>query len=211
MSEKRKGIGGHTKPNNGATVSWLTPPWILERLGPFDLDPCPCLPQPFPTAARVIKGDGLVEPWPREESVWLNPPYGSALGKWLRKLYFHGNGIAICFARTETRTFFKWVWGKVSGLLFIETRPHFYRPDGMKAKGNSGGPCVLLAYGEQMAQRLRICNVPGVFVGAHMIQRTRSPSLPMCVLCREPIVGRVYYQAGLPDYPAHKDCTLSLD
>src|SRR5262245_22787269 len=105
-----KGIGGHTKPNGGASVCWLTPPHILERLGEFDLDPCPCLPQPFPTARRILNGDGLGQEW--KGRVWLNPPYGAELGLWLGKLARHGDGIAICFARTETRAFFANVWGK---------------------------------------------------------------------------------------------------
>lgn len=160
-----KGIGGHTKPNGGASVSWLTPPWILERLGPFDVDPCPCLPQPYPTATKVLCGNGLVERWPSGD-VWLNPPYGAELGKWLRKLWLHGSGIAICFARTETRAFFECVWGKADALLFIEGRLHFHRPDGTRAKGNAGGPSVLVAYGEEMARRLEGGGIPGAFVGS---------------------------------------------
>jgi hypothetical protein len=34
-----QGIGGHTLPNKGATVTWLTGPEILSPLGSFDLDP----------------------------------------------------------------------------------------------------------------------------------------------------------------------------
>lgn len=159
---KRKGIGSHTKPNGGATVSWLTPPEIVTALGPFDLDPCPCLPQPFPTAARVIEGDGLEADW--DGRVWMNPPYGRALGSWLRRLAFHGNGIAISFARTETLAFSRYVWGHASGLLFLHGRLHFYRPDGTRAKGNAGGPSVLIAYGKDNAERLMTCGLQGSFV-----------------------------------------------
>lgn len=160
---RRKGIGGHTRPNAGGSVSWLTPPEIIDALGPFDLDPCPCLPQPFPTAARVIEGDGLSANW--SGRVWLNPPYGPDLGKWLGKLADHGNGIAICFARTETRAFFDAVWGRASALLFVRGRIHFHRPDGKRAKGNAGGPSVLVAYGEANAERLRSAfGIPGAFV-----------------------------------------------
>jgi len=159
---KKRGIGSHERPNGGATVSWLTPPEIVSALGPFDLDPCPCLPQPFPTAARVVEGDGLAEEWAGR--VWLNPPYGPDLGKWLAKLAAHGNGIAICFARTETRAFFDAVWGKASALLFFRGRVHFYRPDGTRAKGNAGAPSVLIAYGRESAERLWGCGLPGAFV-----------------------------------------------
>lgn len=151
---KRNGIGSHTRPGGGSSVVWLTPPEIVEALGPFDLDPCPCLPQPFPTARRVIEGDGLAAEWPPGESVWLNPPYGRELGRWLSKLAGHGNGIALVFARTETRAFFDAVWGRASALLFFRGRLHFHHPDGRRAAGNSGGPSVLVAYGEEMTRRL---------------------------------------------------------
>ncbi len=155
------GIGGHHSAR-AATVEWLTPPEIIASLGPFDLDPCPCLPQPFPTAARVIEGDGLANPW--EGRVWLNPPYGSELGKWLSKLADHGDGIAIAFARTETRAFFDAVWGRASGLLFLQGRIHFHRPDGSRATGNAGGPSVLIAYGSECLQRLQNSGIPGAIV-----------------------------------------------
>lgn len=162
MTDRKRGIGSHTLPNGGMTVSWLTPPEIVESLGPFDLDPCPCLPQPFTTAKRVIEGDGLVELW--HGRVWLNPPYGPDLGRWLTRLADHGNGIAIAFARTETRAFFSAVWGRATALLFIDGRLHFYRPDGSRAKGNAGGPSVLIAYGDECAERLQKSKIRGAFV-----------------------------------------------
>ena len=42
----------------------------------------------------------------------MNPPYGSETPKWLKKLSEHGNGIALIYARTETRMFFNYVWDK---------------------------------------------------------------------------------------------------
>jgi hypothetical protein len=164
---RTRGIGSHTKPNNGASVCWLTPPSILQALGEFDLDPCPCLPQPFSTARRILKGDGLKQKW--KGRVWLNPPYGPNLGTWLSRLADHGDGIAICFARTETRAFFSAVWGKASALLFIQGRLHFHRPDGLRAKGNSGGPSVLIAYGKRNAIALKRSNIAGVFIPAHLL------------------------------------------
>ena len=72
---------------------------------------------------------------------------------WLAKLAVHGSGIAITFARTETKGFQREVWGKASALLFLYGRPHFYR-DGKRAKGNSGGPVVLIGYGAEGRNRL---------------------------------------------------------
>lgn len=57
--------------------TWLTPPYIIDALGPFDLDPC-CPPKmPWQTAAEMVcrPADGLAVDW-RGKRVWLNPPYG---------------------------------------------------------------------------------------------------------------------------------------
>jgi hypothetical protein len=95
--------------------------------------------------------------------VWLDPPYGQQTGLWLDRLSRHGNGIALVFARTETAMFFEHVWGEVPGALFLEGRLHFFRPDGTRAQNNSGGPSVLLAYGEENARRLRECPLRGAY------------------------------------------------
>jgi hypothetical protein len=135
--------------------TWLTPPHILRALGPFDLDPCAALQQPWRTAHRqfTILENGLNQEW--SGRVWCNPPYGQKTGQWLAKLADHGDGIALIFARTETAMFFDHVWNRASALLFIEGRLHFHHIDGTKAKANAGAPSVLIAYGESCAQRLR--------------------------------------------------------
>lgn len=159
---KTKGIGGHTSPGRGATDSWVTPQELVAALGPFDLDPCQCVPQPWPCAkeAYTVADDGLSKPW--KGRVWLNPPY-SAAGAWLRKLADHGDGIALIFARTETRMFVSNVWRRADALLFLYGRLYFHRPDGSRAGSNSGGPSVLVAYGDRNVQALRNSGLPGAF------------------------------------------------
>jgi DNA N-6-adenine-methyltransferase (Dam) len=159
-----KGIGGHHRGYAGGSVIWLTPPvQILAKLGKFDLDPCAApLPRPWDTATTHYESDGLDREW--FGRVWLNPPYGPELGKWLKRLAQHGNGIAIAFARTETKAFFDWIWPMASGLLFIQGRLNFHRQDGIRAKANAGGPSVLIAYGNANAEALRISSIPGQFI-----------------------------------------------
>lgn len=157
-----KGIGGHTSPNCGATDSWVTPQRIIEALGPFDLDPCQCDPQPWPcaTTGYTQEQNGLSLPW--SGRVWLNPPYSSA-AKWLEKLADHNHGTALIFARTETEMFQEFVWNRATGILFLWGRLFFHHPDGKRAKGNSGGPSVLIAYGENDAEKLKTCGLPGAY------------------------------------------------
>lgn len=147
-----------------ATHDWLTPLAIVEALGMFDLDPCASVGQPWATARRHIAppGNGLAEPW--EGRVWLNPPYGKHTAEWLARLADHGDGIALVFARTETAMFREFVWPKADALLFLAHRPHFHRPDGMRAKGNSGGPMVLIAYGIHNVVALRCSGIGGALV-----------------------------------------------
>ncbi len=154
------GIGGHHRGYRGKTDVWLTPPEIVTALGDFDLDPCG--KEGWSTAKRVYLTDGLDRPW--QGRVWLNPPYGPELGRWLHALALHGNGIAICFARTETRAFFDWVWPRASGILFIEGRLHFYRSDGIRAKANAGGPSCLVAYGQHNVEAIAISGIKGKLI-----------------------------------------------
>lgn len=129
-------------------IEWLSPPGIIRALGEFDLDPCAPAVRPWPTARQhfTIDDDGLSQKW--HGRVWLNPPYDNHAERWLAKLAEHGNGIALIFARTETRSFFANVWQRASALLFIRGRLQFHMPDGsLPTHTNCGAPSVLVAYG----------------------------------------------------------------
>lgn len=152
-------------PNAGLSSDWLTPPHILKALGHFELDPCASQNQPWSTATTMIAPpqDGLAFDW--HGRVWLNPPYGKELYVWLEKLAKHGDGVAITFARTETKGFVDWVWKCATGLLFLDGRLHFHYPKtGEQAKGNSGGASVLIAYGISNFHSLQTSELPGTIV-----------------------------------------------
>ncbi len=142
---------------------WLTPPWILQRLGEFDLDPCFSEPRPWSTAKEhfTAQDNGLFKPW--HGRVWLNPPYGDETEKWMRRLVEHGNGIALIYARTETGIFHPWVWQHANGLFFFSHRLAFYTKEG-KEGGSSGAPSVLVAYGAENAESIREAGFSGKFV-----------------------------------------------
>ena len=161
------GIGGFTSHHpsyRGRTDEWLTPPEIIKALGEFDLDPCSPSERPWPTAKEhfTIKDDGLKKEW--FGKIFLNPPYGPQTAKWLKKMAEHGNGVALIFARTETRMFFSYVWEKAQALLFIRGRLSFYEVSGRKGKINAGAPSVLIAYGDDNANKLQSCGIAGHFV-----------------------------------------------
>lgn len=163
----RRDMASHQIPAGGSiksTDEWLTPPDLIEALGPFDLDPCsPGDRRPWDTAAKhySLEDDGLRQPW--EGRVWLNPPY-SDMRRWLARLAEHDNGTALIFARTETALWFDLVWGRASGVLFMRGRLNFHYVNGKRAKANSGAPSALIAYGQSDADMLAELPVDGHFV-----------------------------------------------
>jgi hypothetical protein len=142
---------------------WLTPPEIVQSLGPFDLDPCSPICRPWPTALKhyTIEEDGLLLPW--FGRVWCNPPYGNNTAAWLQKCALHGNVMALIFARTETKMFFQSVWDCAHGLLFIKGRLKFYHVSGQQAS-SAGAPSVIVAYGKNNAESLENSNIKGKFI-----------------------------------------------
>lgn len=160
----RTGMGSHHLPNRGLTDEWLTPPALLDALGVFDLDPCsPGDRRPWDTA-RVHYDEalnGLAQPW--HGRVWCNPPYSDA-ARWLARLADHGQGTALVFARTETATWFRHVWPRAHGILFLRGRLHFHYITGERAASNSGAPSALIAYGPADAAVLADGPWPGQYV-----------------------------------------------
>lgn len=142
------------------TDNWLTPPEIIEALGPFDLDPCASLDQTWATAARqyTVHDNGLVLPW--RGRVWLNPPYSRAL-PWIAKLALHGIGTALLFARTDTKLFFEHVFGRAMLLMFLRGRVKFIAPHKDHQRDHAPEASVLIAYGEQDADRLAESELDG--------------------------------------------------
>jgi hypothetical protein len=181
MEIKKRSMGSHQSASM-ISDTWLTPPEIIQALGPFDLDPCTPEVMPWATAAHRFTpaDDGLLQEW--FGRVWLNPPYSREAVKWLRKLSGHGNGIALTFARTETDMFFREVWEKGDAILFLRGRLHFHLPDGTRAKANAGAPSCLIAYGMANVERLEACStseLPGRFLPlsyTHVIVVGVSPS-----------------------------------
>jgi hypothetical protein len=161
------GITGHEQPYRGETNDRLTPRYILDALGKFDLDPCAALDQPWATAKRhlTVKDDGLKKPWAGR--VWLNPPYGEQTAMWLENMAKHRNGIVLIYARTETQMFFDHVWSRANGILFLKGRISFCRPDGSRG-ADAGAPSVLVSYdptGARFNQTvLRRCKLKGKFL-----------------------------------------------
>lgn len=159
------GIGSHHSARVGKD-EWLTPPLLLARLGPFDLDPCAAMDRPWDTAAShiTVDDDGLHSPW--DGRVWMNPPY-SEVEAWMDRMAVHGRGTALVFARTDTRWWQTAVWPVADAILFLAGRLTFFHGDGSSSPSghNSGGPSALIAYGKPDVEALECSGLTGALVG----------------------------------------------
>lgn len=82
----------------------------------------------------------------------------------MAKMADHNNGIALIFARTETSTFFDYVWKYADSILFIKGRLSFYKVDGTQGNFNGGAPSCLIAYGESNTDSLRNSGIKGKLI-----------------------------------------------
>lgn len=154
-------LGSHQR-TVGLSQAHFTPRLIVDALGPFNLDPCAGEPRPWDCAADNYTRDGLERPW--RGLVWLNPPFDRyQVGKWVERLAEHGTGIALLHARTET-AWFKPCWQAACGMLFLAQRLKFCDAAGRPQRANSGAPPVLVAFGPDALERLRMSSLKGNLV-----------------------------------------------
>jgi hypothetical protein len=88
--------------------TWNTPAWFIARvrraLGVIGLDPCS---NAHAFAAmrsyRLDAGeDGLALPWAGHGLVFLNPPYGRVIGRWMARCHEADELVALVPSRTDT-------------------------------------------------------------------------------------------------------------
>ena len=151
------------KKTSQSKQEWLTPPWLIEALGSFDLDPCAPVNRPWDTAKNhfTIDNNGLLQQW--QGRVWLNPPFDS-LNMWLMKMSEHNNGIALLPARTETEYFHNYVFPVAESILFLNKRIKFLHRDGTIAKSPGGFPPILVAYHDSNSLQLAESGLGGKHV-----------------------------------------------
>lgn len=118
---------------SSATEEWATPRAFVRAIerrlgGPFDLDVC-ATPENTVCERFYTKGDdGLSKPW-NAERVWMNPPYGYGIGKWIRKAWESserdaGIVVALIPAKTETAWWHDYVMRAVE-ICLIRGRMRF--------------------------------------------------------------------------------------
>lgn len=112
------------------TEMWGTPQRLFDELNAefnFTVDVCAirenakCAQYFDPTT------DGLRQKW--KGVCWMNPPYGRQIGHWVRKAFDESkNGcrvVALLPARTDTRWFHDFIYGKCTEIRFLKGRLKF--------------------------------------------------------------------------------------
>jgi phage N-6-adenine-methyltransferase len=143
--------------------TWLTPRFILEHLGKFDLDPCATSANPHWCAPNCYEkdDDGLSSQW--FGRVFMNPPFSNT-GPWIRRHAEHRNGISLVPASVESRIWREIVWPQAIAVSLLHGRTRFCNPDGSATRGRPLRSIALIAWSPLDANVLEAAPFAGVFL-----------------------------------------------
>jgi site-specific DNA-methyltransferase (adenine-specific) len=121
----------HESLYSSRSEEWPTPQTFFDTLAEefhFTLDPC-ATPENAKCRNYFTKEEnGLAKNWGNHK-VFCNPPYGKDMRDWARKCYEASqNGalvVLLAHARTDTKWFHGWVYGKADEIRFIKGRLRF--------------------------------------------------------------------------------------
>lgn len=110
------------------TDLWSTPQDFFDKLNQefnFTLDPCATDDNHKCKKYFTTKDNGLSQSWDNE-IVFMNPPYGREIGKWVAKASKVVGGVVVCLlpSRTDTRWFHDYIYGRAE-IRFIRGRLKF--------------------------------------------------------------------------------------
>jgi site-specific DNA-methyltransferase (adenine-specific) len=108
------------------TPEWATPQSTFDELNEefhFTLDPCATKENAKCKKFFTAEDDGLSKSWGGER-VFMNPPYGREIGRWVQKASQTGGVVCLLPARTDTRWFHDYIYGKAE-VRFIRGRLKF--------------------------------------------------------------------------------------
>lgn len=142
---------------------WRTPRDLHEaikrrwRIAEYDLDAAASAENALASKFYSEADDGLSKPW--NGLVWCNPPYGRAVGKWVKKaleeskrdecLLVH----MLINARPDTSWWHDYVT-QASEIIFLRGRVKFLHGLTGKPVAGSTAPSAVIAFGEEWARTL---------------------------------------------------------
>ena len=124
---------------------WATPQELYDNLnayyGPFNLDPCASPDNAKCSQFFTESDNGLSQPW--SGRVFMNPPYGREIGKWVKKAWesAHAGAIVCCLLPARTDTAWWHDYCAKGHVTFLRGRVKF--GDG---KGSAPFPSVVVVF-----------------------------------------------------------------
>ncbi len=111
---------------------WETPQDLFDKLNKefnFTLDPCSTHENHKCDKYYTMEDDGLAKDW-SGETVFVNPPYGRSIGKWVEKCYKENlKGVTVVMlipARTDTSWFHNYIYNNPNvEIRFLKGRLKF--------------------------------------------------------------------------------------
>ncbi len=124
------------------TNEWYTPDKIFNDLDNefnFDLDPCATNESAKCLLYYTQEDDGLSKSWVGH-NVFMNPPYGREIKDWIKKAYEESlkentTVVALIPARTDTRYWHDYIFGKATQIRFVKGRIGFVNEEGIETSG----------------------------------------------------------------------------
>lgn len=113
------------------TDMWKTPQYLFDELDKefgFDVDVCAITENAKCSKYFTPEEDGLSKDW--VGVCWMNPPYGRAIGNWVKKAYessVKGGATVVCLlpSRTDTRWWHDYCIDGGAEIRFIKGRLKF--------------------------------------------------------------------------------------
>jgi len=126
---------------------WATPQNLFDELNDefkFTLDPCATDENAKCSKYFTIEDDGLSKDWSKDV-VFMNPPYGREIKKWIKKAYEESlNGATVvCLipARTDTTYWHDFIFNKANDIRFLRGRLKFGN-----SKNSAPFPSAIVVY-----------------------------------------------------------------
>ena len=129
-------------------MDWETPDELFEELNKefaFTLDAASSHSNAKTKKHFTVEENGLLQNW-GGETVWVNPPYGKELPKWIEKAAKEGTKpdtkvVMLIPARTDTRAFHEYIYKKAE-IRFLKGRLTF-----KGAQNNAPFPSMVVIFG----------------------------------------------------------------
>lgn len=131
------------------TDLWATPQEFFDKLNlefRFTLDPCATPENAKCKKYYTVLEDGLKQSW-FGETVFCNPPYGTAIKDWVKKCWEEGQQTTVVMlipARTDTAYFHNYIYKKADEIRFVKGRLKFGG-----SKNSAPFPSMVVVYGDR--------------------------------------------------------------